>query len=126
MKKGLLLAASCAFVMSSMGSAHAMQSMTGNELREVSGQALPFEIKWQNPSVSFTIESRKYRLVDLLPHIDLGLRSPVEIGVKHINFPFFAILPVLGFCDWFHHGTPPTPPPPTLPIGRPTPPHGHG
>jgi len=42
MKKGLLLAASFAVVMGSMGSAHAMQPMTGDEMREVSGQALPF------------------------------------------------------------------------------------
>ncbi len=78
MKKGLLLAASFA-MMGSMGSAHAMQPMSGDELRDVSGQGFIVTVKLQNPVYITNWTPRELKLRDFFPRFDLGLHWPVKI-----------------------------------------------
>ncbi len=78
MKKGLLLAASFA-MMGSMGSAHAMQPMSGDELRDVSGQALVYRITLQRPITLEDFKPRKVKIRDFFPSFKLNVVPPIII-----------------------------------------------
>jgi len=79
MKKGLLLAASFA-MMGSMGSAHAMQPMTGDEMRDVAGQGYILTIKLQNPVYVSNVTAPEVRIRDFFPYFKLGFHWPVKIN----------------------------------------------
>jgi opacity protein-like surface antigen len=88
MKKGLFLAASCAVVMGSMASAHAMQPMSGNELRDVSGQGLngfTVFLTVQRPYLSLGYQPPVVPIRDLLPTFNVNFVPPIVIGGGSVN-----------------------------------------
>lgn len=88
MKKGLFLAASCAVVMGSMASAHAMQPMSGNELRDVSGQGLngfTVFLTVQRPYLNIGYQPPVVPIRNLLPTFNVDFVPPIVVGGGSVN-----------------------------------------